>query len=296
MKNKILALSVVLGVAFIAVGIFTGGNSVLNISKSGFDFGEVNIQSEEIIYAISDDIINIDVDTAYNDVYIVSGSQFTLSYSSEDITVTESDGTLIVDDKEVNGNFITFGLFSITENKDELFLIIPEYISLDNINISVNSGNVKIINQDAQTLSVENDYGDIELSEITADNIVIDQNSGDLDVLNVSTESLNIESTYGDIYIENLSSTSLSAVLNSGDLTCSNSNITDINLKNQYGDITIELIGNEENYTIDLTLVYGDFRLNGEKISANDIVLGTGENKIEIVSNSGDVSIDFINE
>lgn len=147
-----------------------------------------------------------------------------------------------------------------------------------------------------QNIDIDADYGDVEISDVSADAINIKAASGDVSLDRVSYSEMEIMSEYGDVEGVGLKSGGLRVEAESGDVELQGefSGITDI--KAEYGDTEVDTLLQEELYTLDLYTDYGDIQAGLQRYEDSSRVnQGTGANIIKILNDSGDINISFGN-
>lgn len=137
-------------------------------------------------------------------------------------------------------------------------------------------------------------YGDILLPENTTfDSIEISMSSGNGTLSNVICKSLEIDNSYGDITCKEVTLTELNADLSSGDLIVTKSTVEDIDVKNSYGDVLLSLLGNEDDYRLDLDTSYGKIEVEGKNYEGHLVRENKGTKSIITNLSSGNIRLNF---
>lgn len=139
-------------------------------------------------------------------------------------------------------------------------------------------------------ISIENEYGDINIGEIPNASIEIVSDTGDIEVANA--KYVNIENDYGDIKINEAEK--IIVLEDTGDVNINK--VNDVKVENDYGDIKITEVNKVMNVTNDT----GDVIINNVNINENsfvktdlgDVKIGiTNEIYIDAKTDLGDVKI-----
>jgi hypothetical protein len=174
----------------------------------------------------------------------------------------------------------------------------------DKTTVKLSSGKSSISDFQTGDLDFNNAYGNSYFSsinvgesklpdDISFDKIDISMSSGNADIDNVYTESFEIDNSYGSIDCVSITADSFDAKLSSGNLKIVNGDFKQADLSNSYGNITSELLGNEEDYSMDLETSYGNIKVNGKSYD-DHLIIDNGEvRSITANLSSGDVRITF---
>lgn len=171
-------------------------------------------------------------------------------------------------------------------------------------NITLSSGSSHIIDFQAGDLKFTNSYGDAEFTNInigelllpegsTFKSLDITMSSGDVELNNLVFSSIDILNSYGDITCKELSAEELDSELSSGRFKLSESTIKDVKINNSYGDIILELIGQKDDYQLDLGSSYGKVRVEDKTYEEHLIVENDGSGQIKANCSSGDIEVSF---
>ena len=116
-------------------------------------------------------------------------------------------------------------------------------------------------------------------------------NSGDISLKDVEADDLSVNNEYGNIDGSNVKATSLSGVLDSAGCNLKELCADTITLTTEYGDIKLDLLAKLTDYSYDLETEYGDITIGENEMGESYKSLEEGKNKITIDSDSGNIEI-----
>ncbi len=259
------------------------------------------------------DIINADISLHYGDNYSIS--YYTDTLSKKEFKV--SDGTLTVhSNADSQSHIINFTPFSINDSLSDIVITVPKNKKLQDITIANNSGDFDLSDIKCDTLSLDFDYGDVRIHNVTANESDITLQSGNLSLNKGKIESCNMELGYGDVALKKTTIQTLSCTCNSGDFTAddyqSEENIITLNYGDldittstlsmlkanlDSGDCELNLSGNPEDYELTLTASSGDIHVNDSEYDNNYISKfkssSASSKLIQVNTSYGDIDVDL---
>ncbi|MFI3325202.1 MAG: DUF4097 family beta strand repeat-containing protein [Clostridia bacterium] len=280
MKNKfviVLCCLLLVGGASFAVGLFLGGETSMWVSKDGVSF-ETEDEVEMVTQTLSSDIKNIDINIDISEeISVISGDTFTVSYDKAKYEIDIDDSALKVtqiNDVFYNNLFLNFGI-NLSNNFNAVTVTIPEGMVIDNLNVNASVNNLEISNVNASKLDLYVNVGKVEI-----------ENSNFIDAY--------VEVDIGDVSIENCEfENNLKAIADIGDIDLDDCNIlASAEFEIDIGNLELELIGSENDYTIKAKIDIGNFEMDGTKLD-NEITFGNGNKKITIEVDTGNCDLDF---
>ena len=140
--------------------------------------------------------------------------------------------------------------------------------------ILASAGNVNISDSTISDLDVQSNAGNIVFDEIESDQIKLDIDYGNLEISDSQVKKISVDADAGKIDINDIQS-------------------DDITIDADYGSTDLKMIGNEDDYDIEVEVDYGDFSLNGKDQNNKYKANNDKEKKIKINSDAGDVNIRF---
>lgn len=234
------------------------------------------------------------------------------------------------DSGETCGSAGFFALQSADIEKGSLTIYVPENNPMDTVKLYTSDSDVVYAGPDAGTLDMTSRYGKIKLNGVKADTALLTSSDGvvrcsdgtftSLDIINkygdtdlesINADRLNIEASDSQITLRDIVSKTISVVNDYGNIKSSNlaadtltvdqsdgtcnMKMTDVKngtFENKYGDVTLGLTGTEKAYNYNLTMKYGDIRLNDRSLEGEDLRENNGaENNIVITASDGSMQI-----
>lgn len=253
MKKRIyLATIWIITIACITIGTLF---HVFNFGQNSRWFNWMNsgnnITDSNYIENYDETIDTVIIDLKMADISIVKGSRLGINYTCSEKLVPSlnyGDGTLYL--TQNNGTSISpFG-----KTKCDIVLTIPENMTIKNMEIAL-------------------DMGDINLSNITADNFNIECNMGDIDISRCSLGTSDITNNMGDCDIENSTFQTLGVKIDMGDIDISGYDLSD--------------------YAIDASCSMGDIEVNGHEYGTTFKQDGTGTDALTIKNSMGDIELEY---
>lgn len=187
-------------------------------------------------------------------------------------------------------------------------------IEIDNLvakscEIKSESGNVTVIGLEAEIGEIVSEYGNITLTDCSGKRCIVKSESGNGSLENLTFDEMNVEMEYGNIKINNDKIDMLTLKAESGNVVANNltarqfestmeygntnidkSIIDKLKLTCESGNVKANLLGNLEDYDLDLYSDVGNIKVNGEK-QRNKAVITGKEKQINIQSEYGDVDV-----
>ena len=257
-KYTALALAI-----FLAISIIGGILSVVGL-LSGF-FGDDIVSEDVKTYTVSSEIQSLDVSIYVADFTIKQGESFSVESNLKHLTVEDKNGVLTVNEKKGFGS---------SYNGAILTVYIPEDTVFEKVNISTGAGRLTVDSLSASTMKFDLGAGEVTIDTLVAtSNADIDGGAGKITVSGGILHNLDLDMGVGQLNL-----TSALTGESSFDLGVGQSNIT--------------VIGNKENYELDIEKGIGNITVNGTSVS--DVkVQGNGGNELEINGGIGDINLKF---
>ena len=270
-----------LGLLMVVIGYFTGGMRGMNDMDQRYDWikvGDAEMTSLSLGETAGE---NVGFDsvrvTGDMDVNFISGekSETTLTYdkTSQQPVFEIQDGVLMVDAREINDT--TLINLGSGDRTPYLTVCVPEGEELDSVDIDTSYGDIDMDGISMKTADISAGYGDIHMNRVSYGNMEITAGYGDVDGTSVVSGGLIIRADSGNV-----------------DLRGEFSGETDIAV--DYGDVDMQTSLTEDMYSFDVNVDYGDLRIGANSYGdSGRIRQGNGAHLIKIVSDAGDVAIDF---
>lgn len=256
-----LAFAVFLSVSIIG-GIITGltGVSYILSVKNDKAVGEMQV------YSVDDDISSLSISLSGAKLKIKIADKFSVESNHNYISVKSDDGKLRIDE--------TKKLFSVYPKGLTVVLNIPEDFVFDKATVETGAGRVEIDSLSAYDLKLSLGAGEAEIKNLTANS------------------RADIDGGAGELNIDGGRLCNLKLDMGVGELTLKSRIEGQSKLDYGVGETKLTLLGNREDYKIEIDTGIGEAKLEGETIH-DDSVYGSGENYIEIDGGIGEIDIEF---
>ncbi|MGN0467226.1 MAG: DUF4097 family beta strand repeat-containing protein [Acutalibacteraceae bacterium] len=261
-KYLAMAFAIFLSVSIID-GICTGLASV------SFIFSDRNKEpaGEMQVYPINDKVSSLAIKISAADLRIKTADKFSVESNHEYISVSLSDGKLCIDE--------TKKAYSVFSKSVTIILYVPETFVFDDVQIETGAGEVRIDSLSADVLELSLGAG-----EATIENLVANSHS-------------DIEGGAGEVTINGGLLNNLELDMGVGSLTLKSRLEGKNNLNYGIGETKLILLGEPEEYRIELNKGIGEATLDGKSMK-NDTVYGTGKNLIGIDGGIGEITVEFL--
>lgn len=248
---------------FLTVSIIGGILSMFGLF-GGF-FGGDTLTEDVKIYAVSSDISNLEVRINAADFIIKQGESFSVESNLKHLTVEDKNGVLTI--KETKK-------FSSTYTGAILTLYIPENTVFEKANVTTGAGRLTADYLSAATMDFELGAGEVMFDTLVATSSVdIDGGAGKITISGGALHNLDIDMGIGQL-----------------DLTSALTGECDFDLG--VGESNITVIGNKEDYKLDLEKGLGNITVDGTGVS-NIKGQGNGNNRIEVSGGIGAINLKF---
>ena len=127
--------------------------------------------------------------------------------------------------------------------------------------------------------------------------------SGNLSVDTLKADRTEIQNEYGEVTLSDVSGGKLNVKLDSGNCQIGRADLSDVTITNEFGDVQLGVAGNISSYGFDLYTEYGDIFIDNKSQGTftdddGDIrykAAGDGKKKISVSCDSGNIGIDSVN-
>lgn len=140
----------------------------------------------------------------------------------------------------------------------------------EDLTVHMSSGSLSLGSIRAERLDVRNDYGDFDLNEYTGRALTVHMESGIISFGTVQAATMELKDDYGDVIISQAVGTQLNAELSSGSFLADHLDFTDITVENEYGIVQIQVPGELAAYGFNLYTEYGSIRMDGKTLEHDD--------------------------
>ena len=248
---------------FLAVSIIGGVLSMFGLF-GGF-FGGDAVTDDVKTYTISSEINTLDVKINAADFQIKQGEAFSVESNLKHLTVEDENGVLTIKETKKFGSTYTGAI---------LTLYIPVDTVFEKANIVTGAGRFTV------------DY-------LSADNINFELGAGEVTINTlVAAKSADIEGGAGKITIADGTLHNLDLEMGVGQLNLTAALTGDCSLDSGVGEMNVTLLGNKDDYKLELEKGIGNISVDGDNVSGNSNI-GNGTNEVEIHGGIGAINVKF---
>ncbi|MCD8026533.1 MAG: DUF4097 family beta strand repeat-containing protein [Clostridiales bacterium] len=298
-KNRIIIWS---AVSLVLVAALIGGMIFVNdYGYSLFESEMVEVGSAEFS---ASDIKSLDISWESGQIYISN------TYENTDkITVTEywdedlaekydrdnlyydlkDDGTLKI---ESDSSFY-YSLIGLKTEEKNLKIQIPYGTELDSLNIDAGNSYVSVSGIKSGSLDVEGTANDAEITDVYADTLNIETVSGDITLTGGKYDEIRTETVSGGCWVQSESRIIECSDVSGNIYTACGRMTEKLDAENVSGSVECTISDLVSGYTVNMSTVSGntDCNYNNAKSENGSVVSGDGSAQIDIVTVSGDISI-----
>lgn len=220
-------------------------------------------------------------------IYEVDNKEFKLRQKSNHVSIN----------MDLSGLEYILGGAENYMRENQVVLYIPEVKTIAKSEIDTSDGDVKIEELKSDELNLSVDYGDIILENSEVRNGRISSADGDIDVRDTKLENIEINNSYGDFKCKQGSLSNINVKLSDGDIKTYNTYFADIiKFESSFGDVKIVSSDDVINSSVDAKTSFGDVdvsgRIDGNKNETSfERSLENPDAELQIRCSDGDISI-----
>lgn len=305
-----IVMGIILGVA----GLSAGARFTITNTKDGFQvIGPEDRITEEFSLP---SFTNIKIDFKDADVEIIPSSEYKLEIKTlKGIEIThevKNDTLILTSEDQKSGPKFFLNLTLTSTPQPAIKIYVPKDakfsdISLvnkfgdirlvemivDKMDIYANDGDIVIKDLQSDELTIENGFGDITGSKVKTERLHVEINDGDAEFNGIEAASTVFNNKFGDITFREFTSQELSMKSNDGDIDIQGKLLGNSVIHSSFGDIDLKLSNKESELSYNIRNQFGDISINDNNFEAKATHKANTEHKLDIVSNDGDVQVDF---
>ena len=248
---------------FLTVSIIGGLLSMFGLF-GGFLGGDA-VTEDIKTYAVSSDIQSLDVKINAADFTIKPGENFSVESNLKHLTVEDKNGVLTVRETKK---------FAHTYTGAVLTLYVPADTVFEKANIITGAGRLTVDSLSAGTMNFELGAGEVKIDTPIATTAVdIEGGAGKITISGGALHNLDLDMGVGQL-----------------NLTSALTGKSDFDLG--VGESNITIIGNKDDYKLDIEKGIGNITVDGEGVS-NIKGQGNGNNSIEVSGGIGAINLKF---
>ena len=291
------------GVLFFGVGVASGGKNYVKTADLNRISGNAMMDSSDshvilsktkinAFSSVNVDLRNLDLDVKESDdenFYIAynietNNGMLPLSYQIQDDTlnIVEKKGNESYSYIHIDINFLQemLGQSHVIENSNKVTVYIPKKNDMSSFSCKMGYGDLNIESLNTKQAVIQNDDGDVKITDSTFKNLELKDELGDLKIKDSTVSAGQIALDDGDVKAENVTFTGKNEICSSlGDITLSIP-------KETLADLSVEAEASEINIPEKLGKVMTDEDDEQSVDSGNK-----AQNSLEIKSDDGEVTI-----
>lgn len=164
-------------------------------------------------------------------------------------------------------------------------------IQAKNLQVTSSDGIISLTDCSGDEVSVNDSYGDVNITGLQAKNLQLELADGDLNLKQIRAEQADMKNSYGQVTGYGVIGNSWKIFLSSGDLELEEMDLKETNVTNHYGSVTLEPVGPEEDYNIDINNSYGSIIVNAEEYESSAKFNNRASKSIQVNCSDGDIII-----
>ena len=268
--QKVIKYLAIAFAIFLIVTIIGGILSAIGLF-GGFFTGDA-VTEDMQTYSVNTGIRILDIEINAADLYIKEGEAFSVESNLKNLKVDDNNGRLTIKDLTKNKRF---GGYSY-ENA-VLTIYVPVGTVFENVNLTTGAGRLTVDNLFAETIDFELGAGEVTIGSL------------------VATKSADIEGGAGRITVSGGVLKNLDMDMGVGELNLTSAFSGECKLDMGIGESNITLIGNKDDYKLDLEKGLGSITVDGKDVSDFGSS-GNETNKVDISGGIGAINVRFEEE
>lgn len=250
-----LAITLIVSILSLIINIFS---SIFNL------FFEENTYKEITFSKVYDEIERIEIDGLSSFVTISIGNEFRVE-TTDDVKVNFKDKSLEIEEDK--------SWLKISNTNSKVVITIPEDTILGYLDIDTRAGKFIIDGIVVRDLDIDHGAGQLQINNSYTYKADIDGGVGEISIINTTLNNLDLDSGVGNVELKSI-------ITGNSQVNCG------------VGKIDITLLGNEEDYSINLNKGIGSIKVDDKGIKTNTIY-GSGPNKLKIDGGIGSIKVNF---
>lgn len=240
----------------------------------GGSFTEEDVIGELQNYYTSSDVQRLDIEINAADVYVKEGETLLVESNLKNLKVEEKNGCLTIKDSTK----VRRQLFDSNTFKEAVFtLYVPEGTVFDEINLTTGAVRLTVDVLSAKTIDLKLGAGDVSIGSLFA------------------SKSADIEGGAGRITVSGGSLNGLDLEMGVGELNLTSALSGECKLELGIGASNITLIGNSEDYELEVEKGIGSIYVDGKAVTDFGSS-GNGTAEVKISGGIGEINVRFEEE
>lgn len=261
--QKVIKYLAIAFAIFLTVSIVGGVLSAVGLF--GGLFSSDAVLEDVKIYSVASEIHNLNIEINAADLFVKEGEAFAVESNLKHLKVEEKGGRLTVEETKRFGG---------TYNGAVLTVYIPAGTVLESVNLTTGAGRLTIDSLSSGTLDFELGAGEVSIASL------------------IATKSVDIEGGAGRITIADGALKDLELEMGVGQLNLTSALTGNCKLDLGVGESNLTLIGNKDDYRLDLEKGIGNITVDGTSVTDYSSS-GNGTNAVEINGGIGAINVKF---
>jgi len=237
----------IVGVVIALAAIGAGGLKGFWVDRGGFHLANTELGELVKVDEKYNSFKNIEINADFFDrITIKEGDAFAVrgqNYERFGGLSVELDGdTLRVESRHDNRWDLNIGVTNWGYKQDRAWLDVtyPKGSKLSDVRGTFSAARVTIKDLDCETITIKDDFGDVDLESVTADKLTADLSAGRLQTKNISAKTVSASSDFGKIEMDGTEADSLTLKLSAGDLSSNDTRAGNLNVKSDFGKVALD--------------------------------------------------------
>ena len=310
----IASTMIVIGIIFGAAGLLSGANLSIVNTKDGVKVIKTEDRIEEEFSLPS--FTKIKINLADADIEIIPSNEYKLEIErlkwTEVKHEVENDTFVLTGENQKSDSIFLMNLSFKNIPKPIIKIYVPKdskfsdislvnkfgdirlvEMAVDKMDIYANDGDIVIKDLQSNELTIENGFGDITGSKVKTAKLHVEMNDGDAEFNGLEAASTVFNNKFGDITFKDFLSQELTIKSNDGDIDIQGKLLGNSSIHSSFGDIDLKLSNKESELSYTIRNQFGDISINDNNFDAKATHKANSEHRLDIVSNDGDVQVDF---
>lgn len=309
----IASCMIVIGIILGVTGFSAGAELSIANTKDGIKVIKKADRIKEEFSLAS--FTNMKVDLREADIEIIPSDEYKLEIERlnwTEVSHEVDNDTFILTDKQKSAPIFLMNLSFTNIPKPLIKLYIPreaefssisfvnkfgdirlDEMKVDKMDIDSNDGDIFIRDLQSSDLMIKNGFGDITGSNVKTAKLQVEMNDGDAEFNGIEAASTIFNNKFGDITFKGFTSQGLTIKSNDGDIDIEGKLLGNSVIHSSFGDIDLKLANKESELSYLIRNQFGDISINDNKFEAKATNNANTEHKLDIVSNDGDIQVDF---
>lgn len=222
-------------------------------------------------------------------------------FEASELQYEIDDDTLYITDNSPEGVLRFFGNSTITipligniGNANKYEIILPENLSLDDVDIDTGAGSISVEELQAKDVNVDIGAGEIRFDKVTCDDFSTDVGAGEIRIGEMySAGSVVMEMSMGEIRIEDGEYRNVQADVSMGELRMAGKMEGENSFDCSMGEIRLQLEHPRDYYSISASKAMGEIYIDGSEKGDYESEGQDGSSTIEADVSMGEIHMEF---